>query len=81
MEVRDHRHLGSGCEAASQHVVMAAHSQSPANGKELPRALQDQDHQQEAQRGAAQGIRGGTAWNGAERGERKFKLFINLSLL
>lgn len=59
VEVRDHRHPGGGCEAPSPHVVMAAHSPSPTDGKTLPRALQDQNHKQETQRGAAQGTRGG----------------------
>ena len=63
VEVRDHRHPGGGCEAPSPHVVMAAHSHPPADGETLQRAVQDQNHQQETQRGAAQGPTGGTGLN------------------
>lgn len=45
VEVRDHWHPGGGCEASTPHVVMAAHSPSPTDGKMLPKALQEQNHQ------------------------------------
>lgn len=60
VEVRHHRHTGDRCKASSPHVVMAAHSPPPADGKTLSRALQDQTHQQETQRRASQSTRGGT---------------------
>ena len=49
VELCDHKHPGGGCEATSPHVVMATHSPAPTDDKVLQRALQDQDHQQEAQ--------------------------------
>lgn len=64
VEVCDHGHCGGQCEASAPHVVMAAHSLPPADGKALQRAVQDQNHQQETKRGAAQGTRGGTGLNG-----------------
>lgn len=53
MEICDHRHLGGGREASSPHVVMATHPMPPGNSEVLQRALQEEDHQQKAQCGAA----------------------------
>lgn len=68
VEVCDHGHSGGQCEASTPNVVMAAHPTPPADGETLPRALQVQNHQQETQRGAAQGAGGGTGldrrWGG-----------------
>lgn len=50
----DHRGPGGGREATPSHVVLAAHSPTPADRQTLPGTLQDQDHQQETQRGATQ---------------------------
>lgn len=63
VEVCDHKHSGGWCKASAPHVVMAAHSPSPADGKMLQRAVQDQNHQQETKWGAAQRTRGGTGQN------------------
>lgn len=58
VEVRDHEHPGGGRQASAPDVVVAAHPPPPAGGQALPGAVQDQDHQQEAERGAAQGAGG-----------------------
>lgn len=54
MEICYHGDPGGEREATSPYVVMAAHSPSPADGQTVQRAVQDQNHQQETQRGAAQ---------------------------
>lgn len=60
VEVRDHRHPGGGRQASAPDVVVAAHTPPPTDGQALPGAVQNQDYQQEAERGAAPGAGGET---------------------